>query len=96
MVNYKRKNLSQFLYLCYRNVMKVFSFCLESAVDEKGRLKVDTSFRVEGFPNIFAIGDCTNLNEPKIGALAIEHSKIMAKTFGLLEKGKPPAVYKPG
>ena len=68
----------------------------ESAMDERGRLKVDTSFRVEGFPNIFAIGDCTNLAEPKIGALAIEHGKLLAKTFVLLAKGKQPAVYKPG
>ena len=65
-------------------------------MDERGRLKVDTSFRVEGFPNIFAIGDCTSFEEPKIGALAQEHAKILGKSMLLLDKGKQPAVYKPG
>jgi len=68
---------------------------LAPAVEESGRLKVDTSFRVEGFPNIFAIGDCTSFQEPKIGALAQEHAKLLGKSMLLLDKGKQPAVYKP-
>lgn len=77
-------------------VFPSYSYFLEQAMNGRKALKVDNSFRVEGFKNIFAMGDCTSLEEPKIGALAMRHGEVMAKTILNLHRNKPPAVYKPG
>lgn len=63
---------------------------------ERGALKVDQSFRVEGFQNIFAMGDCTSYDEPKLGVYAIEHGETMAKIIRALDRGKNLPVYRPG
>ena len=84
--------------LRFEHLMSIYPLFshLESAMTEKGALKVDECFRVEGYTNIFALGDCTNIDEPKIGALAIQHGEIMASTILSLDKGKEPTSYKPG
>ena len=82
----------------------IYAACLDftslpftaSSIDENGRLIVDTSFRVKDHQNIFAIGDCTNLEEPKVGALAVEHGKLLAKSIFNLDRGKDVCIYKPG
>ncbi|XP_057291756.1 ferroptosis suppressor protein 1-like [Hydractinia symbiolongicarpus] len=68
---------------------------LSSAVDEKGALKVDNCLRVEGFKNIYAIGDCTNIDEPKLAMYAIKQGETMATSILNMDKGKPEATYKP-
>lgn len=65
-------------------------------MDEKGALKVDNCLRVEGFKNIYAIGDCTNIDEPKLGMYAIKQGETMATSILNMDKGKPEATYKPG
>ena len=37
-------------------------------LDESGRIKVDPDLRVVGQPHIFAMGDITNVVEPKLAA----------------------------
>ncbi len=65
--------------------------------DEKGSIKVDSSFRVKGSDNIFAIGDITDVPEMKLGAFAIKHATITAKNINSLIKNPSAKLktYKP-
>lgn len=56
----------------------------EDCLDEYGRVVVDEYFRVGGYPNIFAIGDVTNIQEPKQGFSAQEHARKCASNIKLL------------
>lgn len=49
--------------------------------DAHGRIKVNRYFQVEGYSNIFAIGDVTSLNEPKLGSVAEMHAKVVGENI---------------
>ncbi|KAK9819023.1 hypothetical protein WJX74_006154 [Apatococcus lobatus] len=51
----------------------------ENILDGKGFIKVDMHFRVEGHPNWFAVGDCNNIPEIKLGYLAQGQGKQLAQ-----------------
>eukprot|EP01128_Nolandella_sp_AFSM9_P001203 TRINITY_DN11310_c0_g1_i1.p1 TRINITY_DN11310_c0_g1~~TRINITY_DN11310_c0_g1_i1.p1 ORF type:complete len:990 (-),score=133.37 TRINITY_DN11310_c0_g1_i1:84-3053(-) len=68
----------------------------QSALDEKGYIKVDENFRVQGFENVFAIGDVTNLPETKSGHRVYVHADYVAHILHDLRYGKRPmSKYKP-
>jgi len=52
--------------------------------NEKGFIKVDSTFRVIGRKDIFAIGDIADIPELKLGALALKHAALMGKNINLL------------
>ncbi|KAG0492389.1 hypothetical protein HPP92_005787 [Vanilla planifolia] len=56
-------------------------------LDRKGRLMVDENLRVGGLPNVFAIGDITDISEMKQGVLAQRHALLVAKNLKLLMRG---------
>ncbi|XP_070697259.1 ferroptosis suppressor protein 1 [Pempheris klunzingeri] len=49
-----------------------FSGCLA----DDGALKVNAHLQVEGFSNVFAVGDCANVNEPKMAYHAGLHAAV--------------------
>jgi len=61
-------------------------------LDEKGRIKVNKSFQVEGHENIFAIGDCCNAGK-QMAFYAGLHAKVASDSIKNLEEKKPVAVY---
>lgn len=45
-------------------------------MDEKNQLKVNEYFQVEGFENVFALGDCCNSKEIKEAYVAGLHAGV--------------------
>jgi NADH dehydrogenase FAD-containing subunit len=71
-----------------------------SSLNEKGAINVDEYLRVKGIYNIFAIGDCNDFPEAKLGYLADKQGAFTAKNvIRLLRAGGPSNVklrqYKP-
>ncbi|KAG2438421.1 hypothetical protein HYH02_010876 [Chlamydomonas schloesseri] len=62
---------------------------LEGCLTENGSIKVLPSLQVEGQPHMFALGDCTNVPEAKLGYLATEHGKLVAVSLKTLIGSKP-------
>ncbi|KAJ4720551.1 Apoptosis-inducing factor like [Melia azedarach] len=72
---------------------------LKDSLDVRGRLTVDENLRVQGFKNVFAIGDITDIPEIKQGYLAQRHALLTAKNLKLLIMGRNEnkmAAYRPG
>jgi len=61
-------------------------------LDEKGRIKVNKSFQVEGHEHIFAIGDCCNVGR-QMAFYAGMHAKAASDSIKNLEEKKPVVVY---
>jgi len=70
------------------------STLLGSSLDASGRLIVDDCFRVQGFRNIFSIGDCSSVPDKKMGHFAHLEADHLAKNFRLL-LNNPEAELKP-
>lgn len=71
---------------------------LKGSLDVHGKLVVDSNLRVEGFNNIFAIGDIVNTKELKQGYLAQAQASVAAKNLKSLIIGardQKLAKYKP-
>ena len=71
-----------------------------SSLTERGAIKVDQYLRVKGTDNLFAIGDCNDFPESKLGYLADKQGAFTAKNvIRLLRAGEPSHVklrqYKP-
>ncbi|MBR7889536.1 FAD-dependent oxidoreductase [Marinomonas sp. A79] len=63
-------------------------------LDSKGRIKVNTQFRVEGTEHLFALGDCANVPEGKLGYLADQQASALAKNIIALAANKSMKPYK--
>jgi len=63
-------------------------------LNDHGHLRVDDFLRVESYDNIFAIGDCSNIKEAKLGYLADIQGEAVAKNMLRLVKGKKLKAYK--
>jgi len=50
-------------------------------MDEHGLIIVDNYFRVKNTTNMYAIGDCNNMAEPKLGYLASIHGRLAANNI---------------
>ena len=50
--------------------------------------KVNENLQVEGYDNIYAIGDCCNTAENKMAAYADAHGQHVAKAIVNFTKGK--------
>lgn len=64
-------------------------------LDEKGRVRVDATFQMEGCEGIYAIGDCANVPEGKLGYLADKQAAALVKNIIALSNGKSAKPYKP-
>jgi len=75
----------------------------EASYDRGNRLKVDEVNRVEGFKNIYAIGDSSlSVSDPKfptghpqLAQVAMQQGRVLAKNFKRMVKNKPlkPFIY---
>jgi NADH dehydrogenase FAD-containing subunit len=66
-------------------------------VEADGRLKTDTTLRLQGHPNIFVAGDVTNLPERRLAIVAGLHAPAVIKSLKALAISKDAALapYKP-
>lgn len=83
------------------------SFMAKEFLTDSGHIKVNSYLQVEGQTNVFAIGDCNNVDEPKLFATAgtkkfmfglpTGQADILAANICAIENGKPDrlTVYKP-
>jgi len=46
--------------------------------NEEGYIHVDSSMRVAGHERIYAVGDCTNFDGPKMGHVAVRQAEVAA------------------
>ncbi len=67
---------------------------LANSLNDRGHLMVDEFLRVENHQHIFAIGDCSNIKEAKLGYLADIQGEAVAKNMLRLVKGKKLKAYK--
>jgi NADH dehydrogenase FAD-containing subunit len=65
----------------------------ESSLNDRGLIRVDDHFKVMNTENIYAIGDCTDIPEAKLGLLAIQHGELLAKNLIKLAHGQSPVRY---
>lgn len=70
-------------------------------LDRRGRVEIDTTLNVKGLNNVWAIGDCAALVDPKtekavppLAQAAIAEGKQLAQNLIAVCEGSPPAPYK--
>ena len=63
-------------------------------LNDHGFVKVDKKLQVEGEANLYALGDIADVGEAKLGYLAVEQGKYLAKAIGKKLKGKGFKGYK--
>ena len=83
---------AQMWFRCYGNDQKSDFLHGDLAVARKwgGDIRVGTDFAVEGFTNVFAIGDVTNVPETKRASSALAHAQIAAANIADLIAGRTP------
>jgi apoptosis-inducing factor 2 len=84
------------LFTCYGagvNNKYLLAYFAEQ-LDRQGRVKVTPQMQVEGYSNIFAVGDLTNVDEPKMGLLSGAHASIVAANIKTLQKSEPQKTLK--
>ena len=64
-------------------------------LDENNRIKVDQYLRLEGVPHMFAIGDCANVPEGKMGYAGDKQGAAAASNLIRIANGKRLKKYKP-
>ncbi|XP_076773063.1 ferroptosis suppressor protein 1 isoform X1 [Arvicanthis niloticus] len=68
----------------------------ESKLASNGALRVNEFLQVEGYSNIYAIGDCADIKEPKMAYHAGLHANIAVANIVNSMKQRPLKPYKPG
>ncbi len=58
--------------------------------DEEGYLTVDSTMRVAGEERIYAVGDCTNFEGPKMGHMAVRQAEVAAANLAAEIEGHAP------
>lgn len=67
-----------------------------ASLTENGALKVNKHLQVEGFNNVYGVGDCANVNEPKLAYHAGLHAGVAATNIINSLSGKPLTSYHTG
>jgi NADH dehydrogenase FAD-containing subunit len=65
-------------FICFGLQLNTQYLQLGSVVDERKQVKVNSHLQVQGYENIFAIGDIVNTGEAKLITTADAHAKIVA------------------
>eukprot|EP01104_Vermistella_antarctica_P011653 TRINITY_DN3278_c0_g1_i1.p1 TRINITY_DN3278_c0_g1~~TRINITY_DN3278_c0_g1_i1.p1 ORF type:complete len:492 (+),score=79.16 TRINITY_DN3278_c0_g1_i1:187-1662(+) len=70
---------------------------LGTIVDDGGFVKVNEHLQVDGYPDIFAVGDITNVKEEKMAQYAEAQAEVCAKNLikVLKQRGETLSCYKP-
>lgn len=68
----------------------------ESRLASSGALRVNEFLQVEGYSNIYAIGDCADVKEPKMAYHAGLHANIAVTNLVNSLKQRPLKAYRPG
>ena len=56
--------------------------------DEEGYIHVDSSMRVAGIEGIYAVGDCTHFDGPKMGHMAVRQAEVAATNLAAEIEGR--------
>lgn len=72
------------------------SFPAESRLAGNGALRVNEFLQVEGYSNVYAIGDCADVKEPKMAYHAGLHANVVVANIVNSLKQRPLKAYKPG
>lgn len=67
---------------------------MSGVLDDKGLVKVDSFMKVKGYDNLYAIGDCSALDDHKHGYLAAVQGGMLAGAILKSIKGKKVKPYK--
>lgn len=67
---------------------------LVNVLDDKGLVKVDSFMKVKGYDNLYALGDCADLDDHKHGYLASVQGGMLADAILRKAKGKKVKPYK--
>ena len=59
--------------------------------NEEGYIHVDSTMRVAGAERIYAVGDCTNFDGPKMGHMAVRQAEVAATNLAAEIEGRTPA-----
>lgn len=62
-------------------------------MDAMGRLQVNSFLQVDGHENVFAVGDCNDVKERKLGMLASQQGTRTAKNILAHAEGKALTKY---
>ncbi|XP_072484820.1 ferroptosis suppressor protein 1 isoform X2 [Notamacropus eugenii] len=84
-----------FCGFCCSRICWEFSFTGDKMASN-GTLMVNDHLQVQGFSNIFAIGDCADVKEPKTAYHAGLHASVVVSNIINSLKQKPLTIYKPG
>ncbi|MEM6529692.1 MAG: FAD-dependent oxidoreductase, partial [Chloroflexota bacterium] len=57
-------------------------------LDERGYVKVNSHLQMEGFPNIFVVGDLPNVQELKLTANTDSHARVATSNLKALANGE--------
>ncbi|WP_084338412.1 FAD-dependent oxidoreductase [Actinomadura oligospora] len=69
---------------------------LAAARTPGGRIRVTGRLNVEGFENVYAVGDVTDLDEAKMAGYAMKHAEVVAANIAARVRGEEPeATYTP-
>src|SRR4029078_8610374 len=58
--------------------------------NEEGYIHVDAAMRVAGHERIYAVGDCTNFDGPKMGHVAVRQAEVAAANLAADIDGRGP------
>ncbi|XP_012872646.1 PREDICTED: apoptosis-inducing factor 2 [Dipodomys ordii] len=84
--------------LCSGVKINSSAYCstFESRLAGNGSLRVNEFLQVEGYNNIYAIGDCADVKEPKMAYHAGLHANVVVANIVNSIKQRPLKAYKPG
>ncbi len=63
------------------------------ALDDRKRVKVNNCLQLEGYPHIFALGDCNNIQEEKLAINAKRHATLTVENIIRVNQGMKPVPY---
>lgn len=73
-----------------------YASSLADCLADDGALKVNEHLQVQGFSNVFAVGDCANVAEPKMAYHAGLHAAVAVSNIVNIVSGKPLTSYRTG
>ncbi|XP_015232999.1 PREDICTED: apoptosis-inducing factor 2 [Cyprinodon variegatus] len=73
-----------------------YASSLAASMAEDGALKVNDHLQVQGFSNVYAVGDCADLQEPKLAYHAGLHASVAVGNILNSLSGKPLSTYSTG
>ena len=69
-------------------------FISAPVMEKNGQIKVDEYLQVEGYEDIYAIGDCCNTKDTKLAYTAGEQAKLVLKNLFNRKNGKSQTIWK--